>query len=82
VPDLYLNLEEVRRSTQTARLSSAEYEVFLRRHGKSLADDFKSEMNSSAVPNSAGLGILMTRLSYRLARLKAKVNQLHEPESA
>jgi hypothetical protein len=42
--NLYLNLEEVRRSTQTARLSSAEYEVFLRRHGKSLADDFKSEM--------------------------------------
>src|SRR5258707_1009352 len=36
---LYTNLEEVRRNMHAARLSNAEYEATLRRHGKSFADN-------------------------------------------
>lgn len=78
---LYSHLEGVYSKFRTMRVSGADLKIVIDRHGKQSAQDYKASVEESARLGAIGIGVLMTRLSYRLGRLQAAVNALHEPAS-
>lgn len=78
---LYFNLEDVCLPMKLARVSDAEYKAVIDRHGKHFADNYRKSVELTWSLSSIGLAILMTRLSYRLTRLRSKGNQLHVVDS-
>ncbi len=64
-----------------ARVSRAEHGAIAVRQGNQFADNYKKMTEQIWLLNSIGLAILMSRLSYRIARLQAKTNQLSMPDS-
>ena len=78
---LFANLAETYNQVNTQRVTVSEFSAISARHGKAIADEYKRTAESNVRSYAIGIGILMTRLSYRVGRLTAKVNQLHEPVS-
>ncbi|MGH2508685.1 MAG: hypothetical protein ACRDHZ_14970 [Ktedonobacteraceae bacterium] len=78
---LYSHLEGVYSKFRTMRVSGVDLKTITDRHGKESAQDYKASVEDSARLSAIGVGVLMTRLSYRLGRLQAVVNALHEPAS-
>jgi hypothetical protein len=78
---LYWNLEGLYLQTSEERISGAELKAVASRNGKQFAANYKMTTERSFTLMAIGYGLLMTRLSYRLGRLRAKVNVLHHPPS-
>jgi hypothetical protein len=79
--NLYFNLEGLCLQMKAARIPEAEYETVLGRHGKHFADNYRKTTELTWALSAIGLAILMTRLSYRMTRLQAKVNLLYTADS-
>jgi hypothetical protein len=79
---LYRSLESLYLKASKEKVSSAQTRHFAKRHGKQLAADYKMVTELSFKLSAIGYGILMTRLSYRLERLQAKINLMYDPPSA
>lgn len=76
---LYSHLEGVHSKIRAMTVSDVELKAVAERNGKQIAQDYKASLEEPARFGSIGVGVLMTRLSYRLGRLQAVANTLHEP---
>jgi hypothetical protein len=80
--ELFYNLETPYFQAESAKVSASEAAMMSSRYGKEFGSDYKKIAEANHQIYAVGLGILMSRLSYRAARLEAKINLLHEPPSA
>src|ERR1700722_17642627 len=78
---LYWPLEDLYVQASRETISGAELRAVASRHGKQPAADYKAVTEQSFKHVAIGHGILLTRLSFRLGQLRAKVNLSHVPSS-